>query len=261
MKNSKEYAEKIKKLHRALKRSAKKVTSVSYDDPVEAVIYGILSENASERQAQTAWKRCKKHFVDLNDLRVARPDEIYDLFGKETEEIREMGLVLAKVLFAVFDKHHEMTLSSLHDMGKRQARQELEELNGMPRFALGYCMLMGLDAHAIPVTDRMIQYLQAHELVDPKADGATIEGFLAKQIGAKDTMAFYAMLRQESESASFKKVAKKKTAKKTAEKVIKKVTKKKTEIKAVKKTDAVKKTTKKAAKKAAKKATKKKSKK
>lgn len=265
MKNSKEYAEKIKKLHRSWKRSATKVTPVSYDDPVEAVIYGILSENASERQAQIAWKRCKKHFVDLNDLRVARPDEIYDLFGKETEEIREMGLVLAKVLFAVFDKHHEMTLSSLHDMGKRQARQELEELNGMPHFALGYCMLMGLNAHAIPVTDRMIQYLQAHELVDPKADAATIEGFLAKQIGAKDTIEFYVLLRQESESSSFKKAAKKKTHKKTAKKVSQKVTdktpkkttkktakkvaKKKTQEKAVKKTDAVKKTKKKKSKK------------
>ncbi len=119
MKNSKEYAEKIKKLHRSLKRQDKKVTSVTYDDPVEAIIYGILSEKVTERQAQTAWKRSRKHFVDLNDLRVARPDEIYDLFGKETDEIREVGLVLARVLFSVFDKHHEMTLASLHDMGKR----------------------------------------------------------------------------------------------------------------------------------------------
>ncbi len=44
MKNSKEYAEKIKKLHRSLKRQGKKVTPVTYDDPVEAIIYGILSE-------------------------------------------------------------------------------------------------------------------------------------------------------------------------------------------------------------------------
>jgi endonuclease III len=262
MKNSKEYAEKIKKLHRSLKRNAKKVTPVTYDDPVEAIIYGILSEKVTERQAHTAWKRFKKHFVDLNDLRVARPDEIYDLFGKETEEIRNIGLVLAKVLFSVFDKHHEMTLAPLHDMGKRQARQELEELNGMPRYALGYCMLTGLDAHAIPVTDRMVQYLQAHELVDPKADVATIEGFLAKQVAAKDTMEFHALLRQESESASARKVmAKKSGTKKAAKKTVtkkkaaeKKVTTKKAATKkAAKKTVTKKKTTKKVAKKAKKK--------
>ncbi len=249
MKNSKAYAEKIKKLHRSLKRNAKKVTSVTYDDPVEAIIYGILSEKVTERQAQTAWKRCQKHFVDLNDLRVARPDEIYDLFGKETDDIRDVGLTLAKVLFSVFDKHHEMTLASLHDMGKRQARQELEELNGLSRYALGYCMLTGLDAHAIPVTDRMIQYLRAHELVDPKADAATIEGFLAKQISAKDTMEFYGMLRQESESSPLKRVAKKKAPQKTLteEKVVKKkVTKKKaTPKKATTKKAAKKKATKK----------------
>ncbi len=249
MKNSKAYAEKIKKLHRSLKRNAKKVTSLTYDDPVEAIIYGILSEKVTERQAQTAWKRCQKHFVDLNDLRVARPDEIYDLFGKETDDIRDVGLTLAKVLFSVFDKHHEMTLASLHDMGKRQARQALEELSGMTRYALGYCMLTGLDAHAIPVTDRMIQYLRAHELVDPKADAATIEGFLAKQISAKDTMEFYGMLRQESESSPLKRVAKKKAPQKTLteEKVVKKkVTKKKaTPKKATTKKAAKKKATKK----------------
>ncbi|MCP4454243.1 MAG: hypothetical protein GY809_22510 [Planctomycetes bacterium] len=244
MKNSKVYAEKIKKLHRSLKRTAKKVTPVTYDDPVEAIIYGILSEKVTERQAQTAWKRCQKHFVDLNDLRVARPDEIYDLFGKETEEIREVGLTLAKVLFAVFDKHHEMTLASLHDMGKRQARQELEELNGMSRYVLGYCMLTGLGGHAIPVTDRMVQYLQAFELVDPKADAATIEGFLAKQISAKDTMEFQAMLRHESESTALKKVSAKKTSKKPAAE--KKATPKKaTEKKTTSKKVATKKVTKK----------------
>jgi len=203
---------------------------VSYDDPLEALIYGILSEKVAERQAQTAWKRCKKHFVDLNDLRVARPDEICDLFGKETDEIREIGLVLAKVLFSVFDKHHEMTLSSFRDMGKRQARQELEGFNGISAFALGYCMLMGLDAHAIPVNDRMVQYLQAHELVDPNADVATIEGFLAKQISAKESTEFYTLLRQESESSSLKKGTGKKT------------TKKKTKKKSVKKTDTAQKT-------------------
>jgi hypothetical protein len=150
--------------------------------------------------------------------------------------------VLAKVLFSVFDKHHEMTLSSLRDMGKRQARQELEELNGISSFALGYCMLMGLDAHAIPVNDRMVQYLQAHELVDPKADVAAIEGFLAKQIVAKDTMEFFTLLRHESESSPLSKGAgKKKTKKKTT----KKVTKKTTQKKAAKKTGTAKKTVKK----------------
>ncbi len=245
MKNSKEYAEKVKKLHRSLKRGGKKVSAVSYNDPVEAIIYGILSEKVTERQAQIAWKRSKKHFVDLNDLRVARPDEIYDLFGKENDEIRDVGLTLAKVLFSVFDKHHEMTLAMLHDVGKRQARHDLEELNGLPRFALGYCLLTSLNSHAIPVTERMIAYLQNQELVDPKADEAAIEGFLAKQIAAKDAFEFYTWLRDASESSSAKKATKKKaTKKKTAKKVGQKTTKK-TPKKAAKKTATSKKKTKK----------------
>lgn len=246
MKNSKEYAEKIKKLHRTLKRGAKKVTPETYGDPIEAIIYAILSEKVTERQAQAALKKSKKHFVDLNDLRVARPDEISDLYGKESDEIRETGLTLAKVLFAVFDKHHEMTLSSLKEVGKRQARQDLEEMNGMTHFAMSYCLLTALDAHAIPVTEQMVEYLKANDLVDPKADAASIEGFLAKQISAKDAMEFYSLLRQTSESASSKKATSKKTTKKksvkkkaalkTTTKVTKKVTKKTTTKTASKKT-------------------------
>ena len=225
MKNSKEYAEKIKKLHRSLKRGAKKVTPVTYDDPIEAIIYAILSEKATERQAHSALKKSQKHFVDLNDLRVARPDEICDLYGKETDEIRETGLTLAKVLFAVFDKYHEMTLAPLREEGKRQARQDLEAMNGMTHFVLHYCLLTALDAHAIPVTNRMVEYLHDNELVDPKADASSIEGFLAKQIAAKDALEFYTLLRQASESPSAKKATKKKTTKKKVAK--KKVAKKK----------------------------------
>ncbi len=243
MKNSKEYAEKVKKLYRSLKQCSKKVSPVSYDDPVEALIYGILCEKVTERQAQTAWKRCKKHFVDLNDLRVARPDEIYDLFGKENDDTRDVGLTLAKVLFSAFDKHHEMTLALLHDVGKRQARHDLEALNGVPRFALGYCLLTSLDSHAIPVTKRMITYLKNHELVDPKADEAVIEGFLAKQISAKDAFEFYTMLREASESSSAQKTGKKKTTKKATKKTQKKAVNKTTK-KVVKKSTTTKKKTK-----------------
>ena len=169
-----------------------------------------------------------------------------------------MGLTLAKVLFSVFDKHHEMTLASMRDAGKRHARQELEEINGVTHFAVSYCMLTGLDAHAVPLTEKMIEYLVAHELVDPNADAATIEGFLAKQIGAKDALEFYSLLRLESESASAKKTMKKKTTKKTKKKTTKKTAKKTpktTTKKAAKKTK--KKTTKKAATKVKKTTTKK----
>jgi hypothetical protein len=71
----------------------------------------------------------------------------------------------------------------------------------------------------------MIEYLRSNQLVHPDADEQQIEGFLAKQISAKEGYEFYALLRRESEVGSSKK--KRKT---------KKVTKKKTKTKTRKKT-------------------------
>jgi len=63
MKDSKLYGDRIKKLHRTLKRSGTKVQPVSYEDPLEALVYGLLSEPVTESQAQAAHKRMARHFV------------------------------------------------------------------------------------------------------------------------------------------------------------------------------------------------------
>jgi len=46
----------------------------------------------------------------------------------------------------------------------------------------------------------MLEYLRKSELVHPEADEQEIEGFLAKQIAAKDGYEFYWLLRRESEA-------------------------------------------------------------
>lgn len=234
MKHSKAYSDKIKKWYRSLKRGHKKREVPVYEDPVEAVVYALLSEKVTERQAQTVWKRCWNHFLDLNDLRVARPDEIVEIYGKENQDIRNVGLTLANVLFSIFDKYHEVTLEPLRKLGKRQIRQELEAIKDISPFAVNYCLLTAFQAHAVPLTDKMVTYLKTNELVDPEADLGTIEGFLTKQISAKEGYTFYTVLRTESEGTirkarkTTKKAAKKKTTRKTtAKKKTKKTTTKK----------------------------------
>ncbi len=84
--------------------------------------------------------------------------------------------------------------------GKRPAKQVLEKLDGISHFAVNYCMLTSLQGHAIPLTQKMVEYLRSNELVGPQADEQEIEGFLTRQISAKDAYEFYALLRVESES-------------------------------------------------------------
>ena len=243
MKDSKVYAGKIKKLHSALKRAYGKVEPVRYDDPLEALVFGMVSGALTHRQTQTAVKRFADYFIDMNDLRVARTEEVADIAGVDNKAVRSMAQQLSQVLNHIFDQQHTMTLDYLNKLGKRQAKQALQELTGITSFAVDYCLLTALQGHAIPVTTGMVAYLKAEELVHPGAERESIEAFLAKQISAKDNYTFYFLLRTESESSARSRKLKAKTKTKKKKTTKKKIAKKKTKKKAVKKKAVKKRTT------------------
>ncbi len=213
MKNSKEYSQKIHKLYRLLKRKYPKPKKVIYDDPVEALVYAIVSENLSETASQSAMRRFADYFVDLNDLRVSRVEEIIEVLGEDTPVTRDTASALTKALAVVFSKYNTVCLKAFEKIGKRPAKQALEQIDGTSAFVVNYCMLTSLQAHAIPLTKKMTEFLISNELVHPDADIQQIEGFLTRQIPAENAYEFYALLRRHSEKRKISK--KKKTTRKT----------------------------------------------
>ena len=200
MKDSKQYSEKIQKLYRSLKRRYQKPRKAVYNDPVDAIVYAVVSENITATAAQSAMKRLEDHFIDLNDLRVSRPEEIVEVLAEDTPVTRDTASALTRVLRAVFDKHNTISLETLKKIGKRPARQALEKMDGTDDFVVDYCMLTSLHAHAIPLAKKMTEYLKSNQLVHPDADLQQIKGFLARQISAEKAYEFYALLRRQSES-------------------------------------------------------------
>jgi len=214
MKNSKEYAQRLQRLYRGLKRAQPKVEKTSYDDPIDALIYGIVSERISETATQRAMKGFRETFVDWNDLRVSRVEEIVEVLHEDTAVNRTTAFALTTALRAIFDEYHTLSLQNLKKVGKRPAKQALESLEGTDPYVVGYCMLTSLQGHAIPLTGQMADYLKQHEVVDPEADEQDIEGFLTRQVAAKNAYEFYALLRRESESPKVVKTRKKTTTRK-----------------------------------------------
>jgi endonuclease III len=208
MKNSKEHAQRLQRLYRELKRAHPQVARTSYEDPVEALICGIISEKMSESAAQRAFREITRSFVDWNDLRVSRVEEIAEVLGRNTTTGRAAALALTAALRRIFDEHHKISLAALKKLGKKPARQDLEKIDGVSRFVINYCLLTSLGAHAIPVTEQMADYLKRNGIIDANADAQDLEGFLTRCVAAKDAYEFYALLRRESESP---KVSKKST--------------------------------------------------
>jgi len=220
MKDSKEYSKKVLKLYRSLKHKYPKVQKATYDEPVDALVYAIISAELSEAATQSAIKRFADYFVDWNDLRVSRTEEIIEILGADTSVTRDITSALISALRSVFEKYNRVSLEALKKNSKRPAKQALQKIDGATPFVVNYCMLTFLQGHAIPLTEKMIEYLRSNELVHPEADEQEIEGFLARQISAENAYEFYALLRRKSEARRARR--KKKTVGKTKAKAKKK---------------------------------------
>ncbi len=209
MKDSKEYSNKLKKLYSQLKNTYPKPSVVKYDDPVKAIVHGIISENMSLADYEIAAKKLEENFVDLNDLRVSSAEDIVDMLGKDNPTAGETAATLKKLLGDIFEKHNRISLESLKKLGKRPARKIVEDIVGGSKFVADYCMLTSLGGHAIPLTKKMLEYLKKNEIVHPEANEEEIEGFLTRQISAQKAYEFYVLLRSQSELAKVKVAAKK----------------------------------------------------
>jgi len=234
MKDSKTYGQKVGKLFRSLKQKYPQVKKVDFDDPADALVYAIVSERIRASTARTITRKMEKHFVDLNDLRVSRTEEVLEMLGPSGPDSRATASVLTQVLNSIYNKYNMVSLAGLKEVGKRQARKQIEKLDGLSRFAVNYCFLAALRGHCIPLTQKMIDYLRAGEFVHPASTEDDIEGFLERQITAANAYEFYSLLRQESEKAkspprtAAKKTGKTKVSKKKPKRTAKKATKKTT---------------------------------
>jgi len=134
MKDSKEYSKKIQRLYRSLNRKYPKPQKITHDEPADAIVYAIISDELSEKAAQSAIKKIADYFVDLNDLRVSQAEEMVEMLGGDTPVTRDIASTIARVLRAIFNEYHRVSLESLKRMGKRPAKQALEKMDGTSRF-------------------------------------------------------------------------------------------------------------------------------
>jgi len=199
MKNSSQYIQKLKKLFSILKKGDEKPKKPVYHDPIEAIVFAVLCEESTESRAKAALKKIQSHFVDFNDLRVARAEEIAEVIGPDIEEPEKHAVRLTSLLNAIFQKYDCLSPEDLASTGKRSTKEILEKFNGMTNFISSYIMLTVINVHAVPLTEKMIQYLKAYNIVDPVFENEQIVAFVERQISAANAYTFYTLVRHDSE--------------------------------------------------------------
>ena len=219
MKNSMEYAARLKRLCNQLHRQEGKAVTPELGEPIVELVRACLSDHTTESRSRIALNRLYNTFVDFNELRVCRVEEVADSLGKNFPQAKEVGQQIIAMLKEVFNERDSLDLTWLAEGGKREARLFLGKLKNTNPYVVASVMLQSIGAHAFPVNDQMLKMLRAEEVVAPRADARDVQSFLERRISVRDIRSTYFLLRRYADhfhprrSASQKKTAAKKVRK------------------------------------------------
>jgi len=200
MKDSTEYAQLLKKLCNRLKRKKSPPGPLEDLDPITALILACLSEVTTENKARTALGRIRSNFVDFNELRVSRVEEMVEILGKGFPLAKETSRRILSLLRQIYNKHDILSLENICEGSKRQAKTYLDSLEDTNSYIVARVMLQSVGAHAFPVHPQMMAMLLKEEVVAPDAEEAEIQGFLERQITSSQIRKIYPLLRKHADS-------------------------------------------------------------
>jgi hypothetical protein len=170
------------------------------DVTVRALLYALLRYDATSTQAINAAGRIRAAVVDLNELRIAYPDEIAGLLGPRYPGVMARAERIRAVLCHVFKNESEISLARLYELPKREARTYLESLVGVTPFVAHRVALGVFSIHCVPVDSRLVDSLVAAEALDMGTPPADAAGSLERAIRATDSWGTFLRLEAWAEA-------------------------------------------------------------
>lgn len=207
MKNGTLYGNRLKKAYAQARAATGKVEPRELDDPLRRMAIGILGVGWAEREAERAFERAHASMVDWNEMRVSSPTELNLATGNVIPQGLQRCRELLDALQAVYNMENCLSLERLRSVGRRDAKQYLESLNGVNEYAAACVLLWGLGGHAIPVNDGLLAELRKAELVHPTATRAEVQAFLERHVSAADATEFCGVMQGFKAKAKEKKSA------------------------------------------------------
>ncbi|MFN7020227.1 MAG: hypothetical protein ACK4WH_02725 [Phycisphaerales bacterium] len=165
------------------------------DQPIlNEFVRSMLIWEAGCTKAAAAIRRIDGSCVDLNEFRVCLPTEMVKIIGERYPRVEERCLRLRAALNQLFIREHSLTLQHLASLGKREAREYLEALDGVPRFVSARVCLLCLGGHCAPVDSRILRRLLDAGVVDADATPETAAGLIERSIKAGELLDLYRLL-------------------------------------------------------------------
>jgi len=195
MKDGTRYAGRLKKAYAKLRQSVGEPKIPEVDDPVRRLAIAILGKECSDAEAARAIDRIFTTMVDWNEVRVSSAAQVYRAMGDRIPQGIDRARELLEALQAIYEREHCVSLDRLHRIGRREARDYLEALEGIDEYAAASVMLWSFGGHAIPVSDKLLQSLREAELVHPTATRAEVQAFLERNVSSAQAKEFTVIMR------------------------------------------------------------------
>ncbi|MCC7390374.1 MAG: hypothetical protein IT431_16590 [Phycisphaerales bacterium] len=153
---------------------------------VGCLIYSFLLWESAPKAAAAAFDSLCAWIIDPNELRVALPQEIVEWTGAKDRAALERADRMRASLNALFQREHRVTLAHLENKPKRDVREYIESLDGMPAFVAARVTLFAFHGHAIPTDRTLFELLVGEGVLDPSLALDEAERWLERQIRASD---------------------------------------------------------------------------
>ncbi|MEO1534405.1 MAG: hypothetical protein AAFS11_02440 [Planctomycetota bacterium] len=199
-----------------------------FADPIlEELLYAFLVWEAGDKKAAPAPAKLAATCVDANELRICLSSEIVAALGSTYPKAAERAERIRATLNDIFDREHEVSLASLATAGKREARQYLDSLEGIPPYVAARTALVALDCHAFPVDDRLRKLLAGESCLPEDETTDSAPGWIERQIRAGEAQPMFVALEHWAADRKPAPRTKKKTSRTTKKSASRKKTTKK----------------------------------
>lgn len=158
------------------------------------LVRSMLMWEATAAKSDAAFKRFHEAVVDFNELRICLVDELIRMMGERYPRAEERAQRLRAALNDIFLRNHCVSLEHLSRMGKRESREYLDTLDGVPRFAASRVFLLCLGGHAAPVDGRILRRLIEAGIVEPGATPESAASVVERSVRAGELLETYQLL-------------------------------------------------------------------
>ncbi len=187
-------AAKLTKTHKVLKKHYK-VYPVADRPVLEHLLYACCLEVAPREVADESFAKLQQTYYDWNEVRVTTVSELSEILTGLPKP-SEAASRLKRTLQSVFECYYSFDLEPLKKENLGKAAKQLEQLDGISRFAVAFVTQNGLGGHAIAVNGdaleslRILGIISADEVKSRRVPG--LERAISKNKGVE----FGALLHQ-----------------------------------------------------------------